>query len=132
MKASLIAGALVLACLPAHAHDYYKDFWSGGAPGLGRWCCSGNLEGTMGDCSPALDWKDNADGSMFVKPKQYPNAWILVPAHRILPVGPQDADAKAFPVHWCGKPRPAGVLPDKDDPDGAFLTICAARFPGGS
>ena len=129
---SLLAAAVFLWSASAHSHDYYRDFYSGGAPGLGRWCCSGNLEGTMGDCSPALEWKDNADGSMFVRPAQYPDKWILVAAHRILPVGPQDPEAKAFPVHWCGKPRSAASLPDNDDPDPAFVTICASRYPGGS
>lgn len=132
MKAPALAGVLLLACIPATAHDYYSGFFSGGAPGVGRWCCSGNLEGTMGDCSPALEWRDNPDGSMFVKPVQYPDVWILVPAHRILPVGPPDPEAKKYPVHWCGKPRPTTLLPDKDDPDPAFVTICASRFPGGS
>lgn len=114
------------------AHDYYGGFFSGGAPGVGRWCCSGDLDGKTGDCSPAEDWRDQKDGSMLVRPRQYPDAWILVPAHRILPDGPPDPKAREFPVHWCGKPRPPGVAMTPDDPDPRFITICASRFPGGT
>lgn len=128
---SLLAAAVFLACVPAFAHDYYRNFYSGGAPGLGRWCCSGDLDGTTGDCSPAIDWKENPDGSMYVRPKQFPDAWILVAPHRILPDGPPDPDARKFPVHWCGKQRALGSAPDKDDPDPNFVTICASRWPGG-
>ncbi len=118
----------LIATRVALAHDYYSNFYGKD----GRWCCSGDLEGTFGDCSPALEWQDQKDGSMLVRPTQFPDAWVLVPAHRIMVDGPPDPDAKKFPVHWCGKPRPAGILPTPDDPDGSFITICASRYPGGA
>jgi len=124
---SLLAAAVFLCLSPAIAHDYYAKYYDK----AGRWCCSGNLEGTMGDCSPA-EVKMNADGSAFMQPVQYPDVWILVPAHRIMPDGPPDPEARRLPAHWCGKPRPEYLLPTADDPDPKFTTICASIFPGGS
>ena len=63
----VVAGALIAFMLRADAHAPYDGFYSGGAPGLGRWCCNGNLEGTAGDCSPA-DYTMNRDGSAFFRP----------------------------------------------------------------
>lgn len=129
MRAAL-AAALILACSTAWGHSPYDGFYSGGAPGLGRWCCSGDLDGQTGDCSPAT-YKMNRDGSAFFSPKQFPGKTILVPRDRILWMSPPDPEARKFEAHWCGKPRPEGVLPTDDDPDPEFLTICASIQPRG-
>ena len=70
MRTALLV-AFTLLCVPAIAHDYYRDFYSGGAPGLGRWCCSGDLDGKTGDCSPA-QYKMNSDGSAFFSRSSFP------------------------------------------------------------
>jgi hypothetical protein len=129
MRARL-ALLIALLCVPAAAHSPYDGFFSGGAPGVGRWCCNGNLEGTAGDCSPA-EYKMNADGSAFFWPKQHPGKAILVPAHRIIWGGPPDKEAMKFEAHWCGLPRAPTQLPDADDPDPEFITFCASLWPGG-
>ena len=126
----VVAGALIAFMLRADAHAPYDGFYSGRAPGLGRWCCNGNLEGTAGDCSPA-DYTMNRDGSAFFRPRQHPGKAILVPAHRILWMRLPDPEASKFEAHWCGVPRAEGVLPTDDDPDPAFVTFCAAIAPGG-
>ncbi len=130
MRLVYTVAALCLYATTTSAHDPYREFWSGGAPGIGIWCCSGNLEGTTGDCSPAT-YQMNSDGSAFFSPKQYPGATILVPGNRILWMSLPDPEARKFEGHWCGRPRPEGVLPTADDPDPAYITICAAIAPGG-
>lgn len=120
---------MLLAAVQAKAHDVYRDFYSGGAPGVGRWCCSGNLEGTAGDCSPA-EYKVLRDGTAIFWPKQYPGHAIMVPAHRILWMSVPGGEA--FEAHWCGvKKMPNVVYNQDDDPDPVFTTICAAIRPGG-
>jgi hypothetical protein len=129
-KAAVAAAAAALLAVPAaKGHDLYKDFWSGGSRGLGRWCCSGNAEGTMGDCSPAT-YRMRPDGSAVMRPRQFPDREILVPKHRILwttvPGG------EAFEAHWCGRPKqPDGLYDVAEDPDPGFVTFCAAIAPGG-
>jgi hypothetical protein len=120
---------LIFAAGTARAHDVYRDFYSGGAPGLGRWCCSGNLEGTSGDCSPA-EYKVLRDGTAVMWPKMYPGKAIMVPAHRILWMSVPGGEM--FEAHYCGKPKVPGVTYNlEDDPDPEFTTICAAIRPGG-
>lgn len=124
----IVALALVGFALPVAAHEVYSDFFSGGAPGVGRWCCSGNLEGTKGDCAPA-SYEMNRDGSATFISKRYPGAEIRVPAHRILWMSIPGGEA--FEAHICAVPRTAGVPPTEDDPDPAFVVFCAAIAPGG-
>jgi hypothetical protein len=125
-----LAAALVFAwTVSARAHDVYRDFYSGGAPGVGRWCCSGNLEGTAGDCSPA-EYKVLRDGTAIFWPKQHPGKAIMVPAHRILWMSVPGGEM--FEAHWCGVKKMAGITYNlEDDPDPVFTTICAAIRPGG-
>lgn len=127
---SLLAAAAFLCLSPAVAHDPYRDFWSGGAVGVGRWCCSGNLQGTAGDCSPAT-YTMNRDGSAFFTPRQHPGKTILVARDRILWMALNDKEAVKFEAHWCGIPRKEGQLPTESDPDPEFVTFCAAIAPGG-
>lgn len=130
--AAILLAALVLvgvAVTKAVAHDVYRDFYSGGAPGVGRWCCSGNLEGTAGDCSPA-EYRVLRDGTAVMWPKQWPGQAIMVPAHRILWMSVPGGEM--FEAHWCGvKKRPGVDYDQSDDPDPVFSTICAAIRPGG-
>jgi hypothetical protein len=124
---TLIAAALALAFVQAAgAHSPYEGFWSGGAPGIGQWCCNGDLEGKTGDCSPA-GYRINPDGSALFMPRRYPGAVIFVPRNRILWLSPPDKEAQKFEAHYCGLPRqPHDPKPDDDDPDPAFRTICAS------
>lgn len=120
---------LIFAAGPARAHDVYRDFYSGGAPGVGRWCCSGNLEGTAGDCSPA-EYRVLRDGTAVMWPKQWPGHAIMVPAHRVLWMSVPGGEM--FEAHWCGVKKTPGVTYDiAEDPDPVFATICAAIRPGG-
>jgi hypothetical protein len=124
-----LAAFAYISPLYAFAHDVYRDFYSGGAPGVGRWCCSGNLEGTSGDCSPA-EYKVLRDGTAVMWPKQWPGQAVMVPAHRILWMSVPGGEA--FEAHWCGVKKMAGIAYDlEDDPDPVFTTICAAIRPGG-
>ena len=129
---TLIAAALALAFVQAAgAHSPYENFWSGGAPGIGQWCCNGDLQGQTGDCSPA-GFIVNPDGSASFMPRRYPGAIIHVPRNRILWMTPPDKEARKFEAHYCGLPRqPHDPPPDEDDPDPAFRTICASIAPGG-
>jgi len=121
---------LTLTCV-ARSHEPYTTFYSSGVPGLGKWCCSGSLDGSTGDCSPA-DFHVNRDGSAYFTPRKYPQAKILVAAHRILWTRLPDPEAAKFDGHWCGFPRGANRQIDRDEPDQGFLTICAAIAPGGT
>ena len=124
-----LAAFAYMTPLYALAHDVYRDFYSGGAPGLGRWCCSGNLEGTAGDCSPA-EYKVLRDGTAVMWPKQWPGQAVMVPAHRILWMSVPGGEM--FEAHWCGVKKMAGITYNlEDDPDPVFTTICAAIRPGG-
>lgn len=128
-------GGIFLAC-KARSHDVYREFYDSGIVGVGRWCCSGNLEGTAGDCSPA-SYQMNRDGSAFFSPKQYPGAVVIVPRHRILWMSIPNSNrelekrAAAFEAHWCGRKRFQTEPVTEDDPDPVFVTICAAIAPGG-
>jgi hypothetical protein len=122
-------GGIFLAC-KARSHDVYKDFWSGGAPGLGRWCCSGNLEGTAGDCAPA-EYTMNPDGSAWMVSKQHPGKHILVPRERLLWMAVPDPRAAAYEAHLCIRPRSWGDVVTEADPNPEFTIICAAIAPGG-
>ena len=126
-----IAAALILACSTASGHDVYKDFWSGGSPGLGRWCCSGDLDGKTGDCSPA-SYKLLRNGDAIFYPKKYPGAAVLVPAHRILWMNLPDPEAGKYEAHLCAKPRSElSAAPTEDDPDPNYIVFCAAITPPG-
>jgi hypothetical protein len=129
MVSLVVAFALIMFSTCVKAHDVYRDFYSGGAPGLGRWCCSGNLEGTAGDCSPA-EYKVLRDGTAVMWPKQWPGQAVMVPAHRILWMSVPGGEM--FEAHWCGVKKMAGITYNlEDDPDPVFTTICAAIRPGG-
>jgi hypothetical protein len=123
-----LAVLALLAAGPALAHDIYGQFYSGGAPGVGRWCCNGNTEGTTGDCAPA-EYRMLPDGSALMQSKRYPGKTIHVAAGRILwmtiPGG------EAFEAHLCALPRRPGEAVTPDDPDPEFVTLCAAINPRG-
>ena len=128
MRAAL---ALLLACMagPVAAHDIYGNFYSGGQPGVGRWCCNGNAEGTAGDCAPAT-YTMQRDGSALMVSKRYPGKVIHVAAHRILWMSIPGGEA--WEAHLCALPRTAtDPAPNADDPDPEFVTLCAAIAPGG-
>lgn len=143
--AAVLSVAGVSSCsgtAPAWSHDVYKHFYDRyddeGKPAQGaRWCCSGNLEGTTGDCSPATITM-NRDGSAYFTPKQHPGKHILVSKDRILwgTIPHEDKAlqrrAEQFEAHWCGVPRPSyDMQPTDMDPDPAFKTYCAIIAPGG-
>src|SRR5574343_533258 len=133
----LACAAGIVAAGKARSHDVYRDFYDSGEIGVGRWCCSGNLEGTAGDCSPA-QYTMNRDGSAFFTPKQHPGQHILVPRHRILWMQIPNRDprlqqeAAKFEAHWCGRKRYATEAVTDDDPDPGLTTIGAARAAGGA
>ncbi len=113
----------------ALGHAPYDNFYSGGAPGVGRWCCNGNLEGTTGDCAPAT-YQMLRDGSALMQSKRYPGKTIHVAAHRILWMSIPGGEA--FEAHLCAVPRtPGGIPPNEDDIDPEFIVYCAAIAPGG-
>lgn len=111
---------------PARGHDNYQNFWSGGSPGVGRWCCTGDEK--TGDCEPALEHRVNRDGSVAFLIKRYGLKWVTVPKRRILWM---DVPGRPEPAHWCGKPRAmlGNPAPDDDDPNPEFVTFCAAVRP---
>ena len=124
-----LALLFVLLAGPVAAHEIYNNFYSGGAPGLGRWCCNGNAEGTSGDCAPAT-YEMLPNGDALMQSKRYPGKVIHVAASRILwmtiPGG------EAFEAHLCALPRsPSDGPPTAEDPDPEFVTLCAAISPGG-
>ncbi len=135
MRAILIAAAIISACLVllgvtvARAHAPYDKFYSSGEPGVGRWCCNGNLEGTAGDCAPAAHTMLKNGDALMVS-RRYPGKTIHVAAHRILWMALPGGEA--FEAHYCGVPRtPGGPPPNADDPDPEFVTYCVAITPGG-
>jgi hypothetical protein len=134
--ATLVVVWLALLTGVTFAHDVYRDFYDSGEVGVGRWCCSGNLDGTAGDCSPA-SYTMNRDGSAFFTPKQHPGKHILVPRQRILWMAVPHRDprvaqeAAKFEAHWCGRKRYSSEPVTENDPDPEYTTICAAIAPGG-
>lgn len=140
MKTTITAGTILAALLVAAwillfgaaavmAHAPYDSFYSGGAPGIGRWCCNGDLNGTTGDCAPAT-YEMLRDGSALMQSKRYPGRTIRVAAHRILWMALPGGEM--YEAHYCGIPRtPGGPPPNVDDPDPGFITFCAAIAPGG-
>lgn len=127
-----IAGAtavfLMLGATYARSHELYRDFYSSGVPGLGRWCCNGNAEGTTGDCAPA-EYRMLRDGSYMMRSKRYPDKEIHVAKDKILWLSLPGGEA--FEAHLCAVPRQAGTLPTDEDPDPEFTTLCAAINPRG-
>lgn len=140
MKVIITAGAILAALLVAlwilffgavvvMAHAPYDSFYSGGAPGIGRWCCNGDLNGTTGDCAPAT-YTMLRNGDALMVSKRYPGKQIHVAAHRILWMALPGGEM--FEAHYCGVPRTSGgPAPTADDPDPEFITYCVAIAPGG-
>lgn len=128
MAAARLALALVLAASPAIAHEVYSDWYSGGEKGVGRWCCSGNLEGTRGDCAPAT-YTMLRNGDAVMVSRRYPGRPIHVARDRILWMAIPGGEA--FEAHICALPRQPGNPPTAEDPDADFTVICAAVSPGG-
>lgn len=134
-SAAIMVSVIVAGASRALGHDVYRDFYDSGQPGIGRWCCSGNLEGTAGDCAPA-EYAMNPDGSAWMVSKQHPGKHVLVPRNRILwmsiPNSNKDLErrAAAFEAHVCLRPRMPGQE-TIDDPNPEFSIICAAISPGG-
>lgn len=120
--------AVMAGASAAKGHAPYNDFYSSGTPGVGRWCCNGNLEGTTGDCAPA-EYRLLRDGSAMMRSKRYPDKEIHVAATRILWLTLPGAEA--FEAHLCAVPRQVGTLPNAEDPDPEFTTLCAAINPRG-
>jgi hypothetical protein len=131
---AIVAGGIFLAG-KARGHDVYREFYDSGVVGVGRWCCSGNLEGTAGDCAPA-EYTMNPDGSAWMRSRQFPTKHILVPRNRILWMSIPNSNkelerrAAAFEAHLCIRPRQPGQE-TPDDPNPEFSIICAAVSPGG-
>lgn len=121
--------ALLIMTLPAYSHAPYDNFYSGGAPGVGRWCCNGDLNGTTGDCSPA-SYEILKDGSAILVSRRYPGKQIHVAEHRILWISLPGGEA--FDAHICAVPRtPGGPPPNADDIDPEFIVYCVAIKPFG-
>lgn len=128
IKALLIAlGVAVSATGGVAAHEMYSKFYEGGAPGLGRWCCSGDEEGKTGDCAPAT-YEIRRNGDAVMESRRYPGKKIIVAKHRILWMSIPGGEK--YEAHYCGIPRYAGSPPpNDDDPDPEFITYCAAIVP---
>lgn len=129
----LIAGAtavfLMLGATYARSHAPYNDFYSSGTPGVGRWCCNGDLNGTTGDCAPA-SYEMLKDGTALLVSRRYPGKKIHVAAHRILWMSLPGGEA--FDAHICAVPRvPGGIAPNEDDIDHEFIVYCVAIKPFG-
>jgi hypothetical protein len=122
--------ALLIMTLPAYSHEIYGQFYSSGEPGVGRWCCNGNTEGTAGDCAPA-EYTMQRDGSALMVSKRYPGKVIHVAAHRILWLSVPGGEE--YDAHLCAVPRvQGGPPPNEDDIDSSFIVYCAAIKPFGS
>jgi hypothetical protein len=121
--------AVAISASAAFGHDIYSKFYEGGAPGLGRWCCSGDEEGKTGDCAPAT-YEIRPNGDAVMESRRYPGKKILVAKHRILWMSIPGGEK--YEAHYCGIPRYASSTPpNDDDPDLEFITYCAAIVPGG-
>jgi hypothetical protein len=132
------AAALVLALaglaagtLPASAHDIYSNLYSGGAPGVGQWCCNGDA--VTGDCEAVgTSYRIEPNGDAIITSRRYKRD-VRVGREKItwLPV----AGGEASEAHWCGKPRAAmwhaPQEPAPEQPDDAIWTFCTFITPGG-
>jgi hypothetical protein len=132
VSALLLAGGL---CGPGpatvRAHDIYTNLYSGGAPGIGQWCCSGDA--ATGDCEAVgSGYRIEPNGDAVITSRRYRRE-VRVGREKItwLPV----AGGEASEAHWCGKPRAAmsleGRKPDSEQPDPDTWTYCAFITPGG-
>lgn len=130
--AAVLAIAAHSAVLPAGAHDIYTNLYSGGAPGIGQWCCSGDA--VTGDCEAVgSNYRIEPNGDAVILSRRY-SRQVRIGREKItwLPVtGGETSEA-----HWCGKPRPAlSATPappvNEEQPDPDTWTYCAFITPGG-
>lgn len=125
---------ILVAAGMAHAHDIYTRLYSGGAPGVGQWCCSGDPDPAKGDCEAVgSDYQMQPDGSAIFTSRRWGVRKVHVAADKItwLPVpGGEGSEA-----HWCGKPRSMMLNPppvgEQDQIDPETWTYCAFIVPGG-
>ena len=95
-----IAGQFVAA--PVGAHDIYTNLYSGGAPGVGQWCCSGDA--VTGDCEAVgSNYKIEPNGDAVIVSRRYSRS-VRIGREKItwLPV----SGGESSEAHWCGKPHP--------------------------
>lgn len=128
---TVASGVLQGLLRPARGHDIYGQLFSGGSPGVGQWCCSGDQ--ATGDCEAlGAKYALNPNGSVDIVSRRYGAAvhvaaskvtWLAVP-------GGENSEA-----HWCGKMRKdlttnyAAISREQPDPNA--WTYCMFIAPGG-
>lgn len=127
----LAAAFMRLGVMPVQAHDIFTNLYSGGAPGVGQWCCSGDA--VNGDCETIGDaYRITPNGDAIIHSSRYDRD-VRVARDKItwLPVPGTDS-----PASWCGKPRTTFTNTERmetttEQPDQDTITYCLFIAPGG-